>query len=116
MGESQEVECLRGGWALRRFRSRLPRRLKPHQSRLLRVDRQAVLAHPLGQDLHDPPGVVFSGHPDHEVVRIANQERFAFQARANLLLEPFVQHVVQDDVGQERTDHSTLGCTVLRES
>ena len=31
--------------------------------RLLGVDRQAVLAHPLGQDLHDPPGVVSRATP-----------------------------------------------------
>ena len=54
-------------------------RVEPDQPRLLRVNRQAVLAHPLGQDLHDPPGVLFSGNPDHEVVRIANQERFPLQ-------------------------------------
>ena len=49
VGESQEVECRRCGLVpslgfgvvgLGRF--------EPHQTRLLRVDRQAVLAHPLG--------------------------------------------------------------------
>ena len=49
-----------------RFRSRRLGRFEPHQARLLRVDRQAVLAHPLGQDIHDSLGVVFSGYPDHE--------------------------------------------------
>lgn len=109
MGESQEVECARLGTipSLAGGVAR-GRRLEPDQPRLLRVDRQAVLAHPPGQDVHDPSGVVFSGHPDHEVVRIANQERLSFQARANLRLEPVVEHVVQDDIGQERTDHSAL--------
>ena len=85
------------------------------ETRLLRVDRQAVLAHPLGQDLHDPPGVVFSGYPDHKVVRIAYHEGFSFQARANLLLEPFIQHVVQEDIGQERANDSALRCAVVRD-
>src|SRR5262249_51375005 len=47
------------------------------------------------------------------VVRIADHECSAFQAGANVLLEPFVQHVVQEDVGQERADHSTLGRAVV---
>jgi hypothetical protein len=68
---------------------------------------------PIRQDLHDSPGVVFSGCPDHEVVRIADHERSAFQAGANFLLEPFVQHVVQEDVGQKRADHSALGRAVV---
>src|SRR5271157_890621 len=107
VGEPQKVECpwfgvapsLGGGVVVWE-------RLEPDQARLLRVDRQTVLAHPLGQDFHDPPGVVFSGHPDHEVVRIANQEGFSFQAGANFLRKPFVKHVVQDDVGQQGTDHA----------
>jgi hypothetical protein len=49
---------------------------------------------------HDPSGVVYSGHPDHEVVRIADHEGHAFQAGADIRLEPFVQHIVQEDVGQ----------------
>ena len=81
-------------------------RLEPHQARLLRVDRQAVLAHSLGQHLQDPSGVIFSGYPDHEVVRVANQEGFSFQTRAHFFLEPFIQHVMQDDIGQERADHA----------
>ena len=89
MGETQEVKCLRGGWDRRRNRGAgCFRWLKPDQSGLLRVDCQAVFAHPLGQHSHDPPRIVFSGHPDHEVVRIANQERLALQAGANVLLEP----------------------------
>jgi len=100
VGEAQEVECPgASGVLVRGFGVGHVGRMEPDHARLLRVDRQAVLAHPLGQDLHDPPGVVFSGHPDHEVVRIANQESFPFQAGANLLREPFVEHVVQDDVG-----------------
>jgi hypothetical protein len=47
------------------------------------VDRQVVLAHSLGQDIHDSPGVVFSGYPDHEVVRIADHKCFSLQAGAN---------------------------------
>src|SRR5271157_1203837 len=107
VGEPQKVECpwfgvapsLGGGVVVWE-------RLEPYQARLLRVDRQAVLAHPLGQHLQDPSGVIFSGYPDHEVVRVANQEGFSFQTRAHVLLEPFVQHIVQDDIGQERGDHA----------
>jgi hypothetical protein len=107
MGESQKVECRRfGGFPSLSVGVARLGRLEPHQTRLLRVDCQSVLAHPLGQNLHDPPGVIFSGYPDHEVIRVTNQESFSLQARANLRLEPFVQHVVQENVGQERTDHA----------
>src|SRR5271157_1297447 len=116
VGEPQKVECpwfgvapsLGGGVVVWE-------RLEPYQARLLRVDRQAVLAHPLGQHLQDPSGVIFSGYPDHEVVRVANQEGFSFQTRAHVLLEPFVQHIVQDDIGQERGDHAALGRTLFRD-
>ena len=67
VGKSQKVECPRFGWVpFLGFGAGVLGRLKPHQARLFRVDRQAVLAHSLGQDLHDSPGVVFSGHPDHK--------------------------------------------------
>ena len=56
---------------------------------------------------------VSSGRPDHEVVRVANQEGIPFQSGANFRLEPVVEHVVQEDVGQKRTDHSTLRRAVL---
>ncbi len=74
MGESQKVECPRfGAFPSLRFGVGRLGRLEPHQTRLLRVDCQTVLAHSLGQNLHDSPGVVFSGYPDHEVVRITDQ-------------------------------------------
>ena len=49
MGEPQKVECPWGGGfpPLDVGVARLGR-FKPHQARLLRVDRQTVLAHPLG--------------------------------------------------------------------
>jgi hypothetical protein len=58
-------------------------------------------------------GVVFSGYPDHKVVRITDHEGFSLQARANVLLEPFVEHIVQEDVGQEGANHAALGRTVV---
>ena len=49
MGKPQEVECRWFGWfPILSFGVVRLGRLKPHQSRLLRVDRQSVLAHPLG--------------------------------------------------------------------
>jgi hypothetical protein len=107
VSESQKVECRWSGWVpFLGFGAGRLGRLEPHQTRLLRVDRQAVLAHPLGQDLHDSLSVGFSGSPNRKVIRVADQERLAFQTGANFLLEPFVQHVVQEDVGQEWADHA----------
>ena len=61
MGKPQKVECPRLGWVpFLGFGVGCLGRFKPHQTGFLRVDRQSVLAHPLGQDIHDSLGVVFS--------------------------------------------------------
>ena len=47
------------------------------------------------------------------VVRIADHKRFSLQAGANFLLKPLVQHVVQEDIGQERANYAALGRAVV---
>ena len=46
------------------------------------------------------------GESHDEVVRIANQERLPLQTWPDLLLEPFVQHVVQEQIRKHGTDHA----------
>src|SRR5512135_1368469 len=64
MREAQQVE---GPWRSPRLRVRsfpvAAGPLERHQPRLLRVDRQAVLLESLGQHVHHPPGVLFTGEP-----------------------------------------------------
>src|SRR5262249_15008723 len=107
MGEAQEVECCRRGWSLfLRCGVSSVWRAEPYQPSLLRVDRQAELAHPFGQYVHDPSCVVLSGYPDEEVISITYQERLALEAGANFVFEPHVEHIVQEDVGQKRARYS----------
>src|SRR5262249_8746232 len=42
------------------------------------------------------------------VVRQPDQERAPLEARLDLPLEPFVQHIVQEDVRKHRADHPAL--------
>jgi hypothetical protein len=48
----------------------------------------------LGRDLQNPPSVVFTGYPGDKVVSITDQEGLSRQPWVDLLLEPFVQHIV----------------------
>ena len=57
-----------------------------------------MLAKPLGQDFHHPSGIAFIAKPDDDVIRIADQACVAPKPGAHLLLEPLVQHVVQEHV------------------
>ena len=72
------------------------------------MDRQAVLLEPLGQYVHHLPGVFFTGEPHDEVVREADQEGLPLEAWLDVPLEPFVQHVVQEDVRKHRADNPAL--------
>ena len=52
MGKPQEVECPRSGWVpFFGFGVVVLRRLEPHRAGVLRVDRQAVLAHSLAGEV-----------------------------------------------------------------
>jgi len=53
-----------------------------------------------------PGQMVLERH--HGVVGMANQLASAFEPRTHHRLEPFIQHVVQVDVGEQRRDHAAL--------
>ena len=64
VGKSQKVEGPRGDvLPSPGHRVVVLGRFKPHQARLLRVNRQAVLAHPLGQNLRESAGRRLLGPP-----------------------------------------------------
>src|SRR5271165_7358488 len=109
MREAQQVKG--SWWSPRRQARPIPGAAGPlerHQTSLLRVDRQAVFLKALGQHVHHPSGIFLTGKAHDEVVRVADQERAPLEARLDLPLEPFVQHVVQEDVREDRADHPAL--------
>src|SRR5262249_49356116 len=71
-----------------------------------RDHRQAVLLKAFGQHFQYSPGVFFTGESHGEVVRKANQKGAPFQAWLNILLEPVVQHVVQEYIREHRADYA----------
>jgi hypothetical protein len=75
---------------------------------------QAVLGKPLRQHFHQPPRVRLQLAADHEVVGKPDQKRTTLQSRLDFPHKPFVQHVVQVDVGQQRGDHPSLRRALLR--
>ena len=79
MGEPQKIERSR----LRRVAPVAAHRAgaKSQHPGLIRVNRQAMLAEPLRQDLQNTPGVRLTGEPQHEVVRKADQEHATHETR-----------------------------------
>jgi hypothetical protein len=59
---------------------------------------EAESAEPLSQHVHDPASVMVGLKGHHEVVGEPYQGRLPPHAWSHLVLEPFVQHVVQENV------------------
>ena len=75
--------------------------MKRHESRLLQVQRQAVLAESLRQDLQESLGIMLVVEQHDEVIRIPEQLSTTRESRLNVSDEPLVEHVVQVDVRKE---------------
>ena len=60
------------------------------------MDGQAILAKSFRDDFHHAFGIALIAKPDHEIIRIADQEGIASQARLHVLFEPEVEHIVQN--------------------
>jgi hypothetical protein len=78
------------------------------------VKPQAETGKPLGQSLHHTSGIVLDLKGHDEVIGIADEAGAASQTRADLLLEPGIQHFVEVEVGQERGDDPSLRGAGLR--
>ena len=103
MGEAEKVEgrpVCRGMLPLRAFEPEV------YEAGLGRMEREPEPLKPLTQHGKQPLAgpEVLKGY--HRVVSIANQLAPAFQLRLCRHLEPFIQHVVQVDVREQRRDHS----------
>jgi hypothetical protein len=59
------------------------------------MDPKTIPAQSLGEDLQHPPRIVLTGEHHHEVVRVADQGRFAPKPRLDDRGESLVEHDVQ---------------------
>jgi hypothetical protein len=62
------------------------------------MDCQTVFAESLRHNFHDALGIVIVTKPNHEVIRITDEEGTTSQTRFHFLLEPLVQHLLQKHV------------------
>src|SRR5271155_1769887 len=110
--EVREPQQVKRSWLGSRFLRVQPLAgpYKWYQPRFLRMQRQPVSSEPLRQHVQHSPGVLFMDKAHDEIVRITNEKRTPPQPRLDFPLEPFIQHVVQIDVGQERRNHPALRC------
>jgi len=65
------------------------------------VQAQAIFAKALRQHGQHPTRIFFQAETQHSVIRVADQDSSALQPRLDVLLEPHVQHFVQEDVRQQ---------------
>ena len=75
--------------------------------RLVGVDHQAVLAEPLRQDFHHTLGVTVVAKPHNEIIRKADEEGTVSQSTLHLLLEPEIQHIVQEQIRKDGRSRSS---------
>jgi len=59
---------------------------------------QTVLPKSFRNDFHDTLSVAVIAEPDHEVIRVADEEGTISKTRFHFVLEPKVQHVVQEHI------------------
>src|SRR5882672_5725752 len=106
MGKAEKVK---GGWPFGvaiLWPSAGPSKLD--ESRLVRMQRQAIFGEALRQHFIDPACILFIREHDDGVVRVAEQPCITVEARFYLALEPLIEHRVQEDVRQERRNNSAL--------
>ena len=126
--ETQEVECLRlARPALASVQNREPAKL--HETGLVRVKAEAESGQPLSDVAEVPLRIPLILEPDNDIVSVTNDDRFAIRdIRAPSLMEPQVEHVMQEHIRQHGRNHSLnakgnfiferriggwRGCTVL---
>jgi hypothetical protein len=93
--EAEEVErlCL-AVWG----RPAMTLRAEVDEARLVRMQLEAEPTKPFPQHIHDPLGVVVGLEGHHEIISEPYQGRLPPHAWSHLVLEPFVQHMVQENV------------------
>src|SRR3954452_10081271 len=107
VGEAKKVETPRFLVWLRSLRLRLTAGLvETHQTGLVGVEAQPILAESLRQDFQHPPRIALQLEDQNEVIGKADQKRCPLQPGLHHRLKPCVQYLVKVDVRQERRDDS----------
>jgi len=75
-----------------------PSRAKVDETCLVRVEREPVPSKTLAQHRQDPVGIDDVVERHNRVVSVAGKGTFPAQPWPNLRLEPFIQHMMQEDV------------------
>ena len=83
-------------------------RAEVDEARLVRMEREPIASKPLPQHFQHPFAVVVVLEGHHEVIGEPHQGTRPRHARLHLALEPFVQHVMQEDVREQRRDDPAL--------
>jgi hypothetical protein len=99
VGEAEKVE--RSVQAVCR-RTIAALRAEVDEARLVGMQRQPKPSKAFAQHFQHPLGVVVGLESHHEVIGKPHQGRVPAQARSHLFREPPVQHMVQEDVRQDR--------------
>ena len=110
MGKSEKLECAVPSVGLRAG-GRLPERNQP---RLRGMNGQAEARKALRQHGHDPAGIVFPLAADDKVIGKADQKAAPFHPGFDVVLVPFIQDLMQEDIGQHRRDDAALRGALAR--
>src|SRR5262245_3028375 len=78
------------------------RRPKRHEPRLGGVDRQSITAKPFWNDFQNALSITTVAKSDHEIIRVTDEEGTVSQTRFHIAFDPQIQHVVQEDVREQR--------------
>jgi len=95
MGQAQKVE-----WAVPRVGALVGLRLPERNQRRLRwLNAQAKTGKPFWQHGHDLAGVRFQLTPHDAVIGKANQKASTLHAWLDFPLKPFIQHMMEEEIG-----------------
>jgi hypothetical protein len=97
MSEAEEVEC--GPVGGRMAIAIRPLEPEVHKARLVRMEGESIPAETFAQRGECPLGGEVILERRHGIIRVSHQDAPPLEARTRRCLEPFVQHVVQVDVG-----------------
>ena len=98
MGQSQKIECA-VPIGRRLAGVRFPER---DQHRLRRMNGQTKAGKPLRQHGHNLPGICFQLAANDKVISKAKQEASALHPWPYFTLKPFIQHMMEEYIGQYR--------------
>jgi len=104
VGKTQKVE--RGAARIRMACALRSIDAKVDEVRLVGVERESVPCKPLAQHIHDPLGIFENLERHHAVIGVPHEDTVPLQTRPHVLLEPFIQHMVQVNVCERWRDHS----------